>query len=917
MVPCDSVLLLVSLQEPFTCTLAIFSVMPMQCVQKRPPAMLCGSLSPSRPRQRPPQSIVAKQPKPALETAHSFQSFCPVGGSPWNTLICSCVLRSQRFLSPVDLSSVQFMNLACKLQKSSISFSTSLANRIIPCVLVPALQRFHSNMASSGAPNSASEKVPASLAAGEGSKTITEGERHRISSHRILFSFLSCRLCNCALWISIRCILQPSPGAACCWAEIAFGSSIWLCAQVFNRDLTVLAIAQHAADREAAFTEASVKKELRRRASRAPGTPLAKVHAAREAKIAAGGAAAANSGKLPAAAGIEIIEALAATGLRSLRYSKEVPGVAGVVANDMSKLAVQSMRDNVVFNGLDPDIVFCHEGDAVELLRAHSHAAQRVDVVDLDPYGTASPFLEPAIGAVVDGGLLCITCTDMQTLAGGNLHTAWSRYNCFGIRSKACHELALRMLLNATAHAAARQKATITPLLSLSVDFYIRVFVRVNQKANAVHMAPAQLGFVRHCVTCGTHSLQPLAREAGRGKRGKGPVKLTAGVVTGDGVHSEGGEKLAIMQMAAPNSKKGPPKKDGAAAPTPATLEAAVGDTALPDGSADGGPCSYQHPSDNQRAVTASARCAHCEGMLVQGGPFWLGPLHDQGFVSRVLQRLEATGVEGAAHVAVSEAGAAATGATAAGAAAEGAAESEHVFVPRGAIYGSTASPLTSAAAGAGVSPAGVALGSMAGSVARGAGQDAGSNTVDTVAASRMRLAGTLAAMQAELPDVPVHWDLAQITSTVKTTAPKMGWFMGCLEAAGYRASPVHTSAQGIKTDAPAHVVWDVMRLWAESNPLSEWQGQRHSPGNAILAQTRTTTFPGFEPQSGGNAAAAASDASKQAAGSTKRLRKGMFRSAPRAGWGPKGRAVAGVGTSAESAGTPEPESKKARSGDE
>lgn len=683
---------------------------------------------------------------------------------------------------------------------------------------------------------------------------------------------------------------------------------------MFNRDLTVLAIAQHAADREAELTEASIKKELRRRASRAAGTPLAQVHAAREAKLAAAGVAPAAPGKMPAAAGIEIIEALAATGLRSLRYSKEVPGVAGVLANDMSKLAVQSMRNNVIFNGLDPDIVHCHEGDAVELLRQHSHAAQRVDVVDLDPYGTASPFLEPAIGAVVDGGLLCITCTDMQTLAGGNLHTAWSRYNCFGIRTKACHELALRMLLNATAHAAARQKATITPLLSLSVDFYIRVFVKVHQKANAVHMAPAQLGFVRHCVTCGTHSLQPLAREAGRGKRGKGPVKLTAGLVTGEGVASEGGAKLAIMQAAAPHSKRGPRSGPSDAAPAAAVPQAAAADSEdaerLPVEGGDDGPCNYQHPTDNQRAVTASARCAHCEGMLVQGGPFWLGPLHDQGFVSRVMERLESTGVEGAAH-----------GPTAAGGAEAGAASAEeHVFLPRGATFGSTASPLTSATQVAVESPAGVPLGSMAGSLCRGQGQDAGSNTVDTVAASRMRLAGTLAAMQAELPNVPLHWDLAQITSIVKTTAPKMGWFIGCLAAAGYKASPVHTSAQGIKTDAPAHVVWDVMRLWAESNPLSEWQRQRHSPGNAILAQPRVTHFPGFESAQGAGTSTTThtSDASKAAAGSSKRLRKGMFRSAPRAGWGPKGRAVAGVGTSAEAAAdTPEPESKKPRSGEE
>lgn len=44
--------------------------------------------------------------------------------------------------------------------------------------------------------------------------------------------------------------------------------------------------------------------------------------------------------------------------------------------------------------------------------------AARVDVVDLDPYGTAAPFVDAAIGCIADGGLLAVTCTDLAVLAG-------------------------------------------------------------------------------------------------------------------------------------------------------------------------------------------------------------------------------------------------------------------------------------------------------------------------------------------------------------------------------------------------------------------------------------------------------------------------------------------------------------------
>ena len=38
------------------------------------------------------------------------------------------------------------------------------------------------------------------------------------------------------------------------------------------------------------------------------------------------------------------------------------------------------------------------------LMYAHREEKNRVDVVDLDPYGTAAPFLDAAIQSVSDGG---------------------------------------------------------------------------------------------------------------------------------------------------------------------------------------------------------------------------------------------------------------------------------------------------------------------------------------------------------------------------------------------------------------------------------------------------------------------------------------------------------------------------------
>ena len=59
-----------------------------------------------------------------------------------------------------------------------------------------------------------------------------------------------------------------------------------------------------------------------------------------------------------------MLEALSATGLRAIRYFKEIPGLSYVVANDLSQDAVQSIERNVLHNGLTTVQVVPHRGDA-------------------------------------------------------------------------------------------------------------------------------------------------------------------------------------------------------------------------------------------------------------------------------------------------------------------------------------------------------------------------------------------------------------------------------------------------------------------------------------------------------------------------------------------------------------------------
>lgn len=194
------------------------------------------------------------------------------------------------------------------------------------------------------------------------------------------------------------------------------------------------------------------------------------------------------------------------------------------------------MRRNVALNGVEeeveeagdaaarerPDVgrrerctgvVRVNEGDACTLMYNHRDPKTRVDMVDLDPYGTAAPFIDAAIGAINDGGLLAVTCTDLAVLAGSNYpEKCFSNYGGVCCNAEYSHEVALRLVLHSLAQTAARYGRTITPLLSFSIDFYVRLFVRVDTKASEVKKLLVNTGPVYICTYCESPTVQPFGR---------------------------------------------------------------------------------------------------------------------------------------------------------------------------------------------------------------------------------------------------------------------------------------------------------------------------------------------------------------------------------------------------------------------
>ena len=278
--------------------------------------------------------------------------------------------------------------------------------------------------------------------------------------------------------------------------------------QVFNRDLSVACIQVYT--EELFPLTVKFKKKLKQR------------HIAKEdiSDEKSSDNDHSNTGETP---GIILFEGLAASGLRSIRYALEVKGIEEIVASDISSDAFQLMSKNVENNQVS-QIIKPVQMDASLVMYQRRHPIHsRFDVIDLDPYGSPAEFLDGAVQCVSDGGMLAVTCTDMAVLCGNHSEACYAKYGSMSLKGKFCHEMALRIILSCIDSHANHYKRYIVPLVSISADFYIRVFVQVFTSAAEVKRSASKRSLVYHCVGCGSFFFQPVGKRIEEGKSKKYP----------------------------------------------------------------------------------------------------------------------------------------------------------------------------------------------------------------------------------------------------------------------------------------------------------------------------------------------------------------------------------------------------------
>ena len=194
---------------------------------------------------------------------------------------------------------------------------------------------------------------------------------------------------------------------------------------------------------------------------------------------------------------INICDLFGGSGIRGIRYKNEIDGVGEVSINDISETANEYERHNIELNELSDVEVYQH--DASMFLRMKRG---EFDVIDIDPFGTPSPFLDSAGYCARRNSLLCVTATDTSALCGTYKEPCIRKYNSKPYKSEYCHETGIRILAGFVALTLSKYAKCIEVKMSHSTEHYMRLYLEIKKGSKRTDESLNNIGYISHCKNC-------------------------------------------------------------------------------------------------------------------------------------------------------------------------------------------------------------------------------------------------------------------------------------------------------------------------------------------------------------------------------------------------------------------------------
>ncbi len=200
--------------------------------------------------------------------------------------------------------------------------------------------------------------------------------------------------------------------------------------------------------------------------------------------------------RVKAKKGMKLLDSTSASGIRGIRYYLETDKTVEPFFLDVNEHAYKNTLKN---------LKLCKIKAQVENLGIREFCNTfkgKFDIIDFDPFGSASPELFNLMRILNDDGIIMVTATDTAVLCGAHSNACIKSYSSVPLHNELCKEAGLRILIAYAARCAALFNIGIKPEVSISKMHYMRTFIQTKYGAEAAVSSLKQIGNGAFCSSC-------------------------------------------------------------------------------------------------------------------------------------------------------------------------------------------------------------------------------------------------------------------------------------------------------------------------------------------------------------------------------------------------------------------------------
>ena len=197
-----------------------------------------------------------------------------------------------------------------------------------------------------------------------------------------------------------------------------------------------------------------------------------------------------------------VCDPMAASGIRGFRYSSIADEL---FINDTNPLAIESIEKSLEANEIEAKV---SNKNANILL---SENRNRFHLIDIDPFGPFTTFLDSTARAANHQSFVGLTATDNGIPAGSYPTVCERRYASKTIKNSFMHETGLRIYLKTVFENFAKHDKCFDPKICFHERHYTRLMGRITESKQRTNNSLENIGYLSFCPECRWRELERKA----------------------------------------------------------------------------------------------------------------------------------------------------------------------------------------------------------------------------------------------------------------------------------------------------------------------------------------------------------------------------------------------------------------------